>query len=218
MAGWICFDTGQPQAALAHFSQGLGLAQSGGASDLTANIHYRIGRVHLHHNDSARALTEFGRGENVARDGRATLATSLLVANQAWSHATLGHADDTLQLLGQAVDTFERAAPGHGEAMTRSRALSPTVLAINHFIDDDADRGAEVGTQALEMAARLESPPHPGTPAAPAQRSAPAPPQHRHAESDRPDGLALRPVAEQASAPARCRCSGGRPGAHHTNG
>jgi tetratricopeptide (TPR) repeat protein len=205
LAGWTFFDTGQTRAALTHFTQALELARSGGARDLAANVHYRIGRVHLHHNDSARALTEFERGENLARDGRATLATSLLLVNQAWSHAALGHVDDTLQLLGQAVDTFERAAPatapswlafydqtdlsgltgviytelaqrvdtsyatfaipsltaavaGYGETMTRSRALSLTALAINHFIDDDAERGAKVGTQALEMAARLKSP------------------------------------------------------------
>jgi tetratricopeptide (TPR) repeat protein len=201
LAGWTCFDAGQAQAALNHFGQALELARSGDR-ELAANIHYRIGRVHLHHNDSARALSEFERGENITRD---TLATSLLLANQAWSHATLGHVDDTLQLLGRAVHAFDRATPvsapswlafydqtdlsgltgviytelaqrvdtsytsfaipqltvavaGYGEAMTRSRALSLTALAINHFIDDDADRGAKVGTQAVEIAARLKSP------------------------------------------------------------
>jgi tetratricopeptide (TPR) repeat protein len=204
LAGWTCFDTGRTQAALAHFTQALELARSG-AGDLPADIHYRIGRVHLHHNNPDQALTEFIRGEHIARDCRATLATSLLLANQAWSHATLGRADDTLRLLGQAADAFDEAAPatapswlafydrtdlsgltgviytelaqrvdtsytsfaippltaaatGYGEAMTRSRALSLTALAINHFINGDADRGAEVGIQAVEVAARLKSP------------------------------------------------------------
>ena len=205
LAGWTCFDTGQTKAALAHFTQALELATSVGARDLTANIHYRIGRVRLHHNDSAHALTDFQRGERVARDSHATLATSLLLANQAWAHATLGQADDALRLLGQAADAFEQAAPavvpswlafydqidlsgltgviytelaqrvdtsytsfaippltaavaGYGEARTRSRALSLTALAINHFIDGDADQGAKTGTLALDIAARLKSP------------------------------------------------------------
>ncbi|MDX8031257.1 hypothetical protein SK803_13600 [Lentzea sp. BCCO 10_0856] len=110
---------------------------------MTANIYYRIGRVHLHHNDSAQALTDFQRGEHVARDRRATLATSLLLANQAWAHATLGRADDALRLLGRAVDAFDQAAP----------ATPPSWLAFY----DRTDLSGLTGVIYTELAQRADT-------------------------------------------------------------
>lgn len=106
LAGWTAFDVGEAPAAFAHFAQALELA--GADPDLVANIHYRIGRVHLHHRAPQQALAEFERGERAAREHGTELETSLLLANQAWTHATMSRVDDTLRLLDEATSIFAR--------------------------------------------------------------------------------------------------------------
>jgi hypothetical protein len=51
LAGWIMFDIGQVTTAKTCFAQPLRLAHAAGNTELLANIHYRIGRIHLHHDN-----------------------------------------------------------------------------------------------------------------------------------------------------------------------
>jgi hypothetical protein len=67
LAGWICFDAGLLAGAYTHFQHALRLAHQGDHDALIANVHYRIGRVHLHHHDPAEALTQFQLGQAAAR-------------------------------------------------------------------------------------------------------------------------------------------------------
>lgn len=62
LAGWTSFDTGQVCVARIHFGRALELAKQGHNDALVANIRYRMGRVHLHHDAPDKALTEFQLG------------------------------------------------------------------------------------------------------------------------------------------------------------
>ena len=60
LAGWTSFDCGQVGAAYHHFDRALDFARHD--EDLTTNIVYRRGRVHLHHGAPGDALAYFQRG------------------------------------------------------------------------------------------------------------------------------------------------------------
>jgi len=104
LAGWIAFDLGHADAAHAHFRAALELAESAGNRSLVANVHYRLGRVHLHHDELADALREFDASGHEA-DGSA-LELAIVDANRAWVHARRGSAVDAERLLARAHDHF----------------------------------------------------------------------------------------------------------------
>ncbi|KAA2261851.1 tetratricopeptide repeat protein [Solihabitans fulvus] len=109
LAGWTCFDTGLVPDARAQFGHALDLARLAPNPGLTANIYYRIGRVHLHHDQPDQATTCFQLGEHVARRAGSAHALAILSANQAWAAATMGHATDAVRLLEQARLAFTRS-------------------------------------------------------------------------------------------------------------
>jgi len=109
LAGWTCFDTAKPESARYHFDQALQLAVLAGSHDLAANILYRTGRVHLHHEAWRDALHAFRLGQGSAERGGSDLSVAILCANQAWAHAKMGDRDDALERLGAARDAFDRA-------------------------------------------------------------------------------------------------------------
>jgi hypothetical protein len=90
LTGWVMFDIGQLATAHTCFTQALRLAHAAGNTDLLANIHYRMGRIHLHHDDPAQAVTHFERGATFAGTSGSALAMAILCANLAWAHATMG--------------------------------------------------------------------------------------------------------------------------------
>jgi tetratricopeptide (TPR) repeat protein len=106
LTGWIMFDLGQLTTANACFTQALRLAHAADNTDLLANIHYRMGRIHLHHGDPARAVAHFERGAAFADANKSALAMAILSANQAWAHAVMGRTAESLRQLGNAIDTF----------------------------------------------------------------------------------------------------------------
>ena len=57
---------------------------------MEANIHYRMGRVHLHYELAEDALASFQRGLPIAQASGSTLAVSILHANEAWAFAMGG--------------------------------------------------------------------------------------------------------------------------------
>lgn len=116
LTGWICFDTGRVADASTHFQHALTLARQSHYDALIANIHYRMGRVHLHHHAPVEALTQFHLGQTAAQACGSQHALATLYANQAWAYATMGVADRALRLLDQSRGAFASAdlaqAPG----------------------------------------------------------------------------------------------------------
>ncbi|MBB5960673.1 hypothetical protein FHS29_007301 [Saccharothrix tamanrassetensis] len=112
LAAWACFDMGRAGDALRHFRVALTLAESSGDEALVSNIHYRLGRVHLHHNAPGSALAEFGLGERAARASGSPRAEAVVAANQAWAHARTGSAGEAVARLHVARDCFARVARG----------------------------------------------------------------------------------------------------------
>ncbi|ANZ35191.1 hypothetical protein BBK82_03020 [Lentzea guizhouensis] len=105
LAGWTSFDSGQVGAAYHHFDRALEFARHD--EDLTTNIVYRRGRVHLHHGAPGDALAYFQRG------ALSPLASSIMHANEAWAYARQGRAEEALRTLGKAKDAFARADDEH---------------------------------------------------------------------------------------------------------
>jgi hypothetical protein len=109
LAGWISFDIGQVGVAHTHFGRAVELAEQGTHDALVANIEYRMGRVHLHHNAPKEALREFQLGQVAAQASGSALAVAILCGNQAWAYAKMGRDDQALALLGRSRDEFARA-------------------------------------------------------------------------------------------------------------
>ncbi|MFS8105147.1 tetratricopeptide repeat protein [Lentzea alba] len=112
LAGWTCFDVGDLTRARSHLDQALTLAREAGNDDLAANIHYRLGRIHLHHLQPSQALARFQLGEQLARRSATPRTVSLLLVNQAWAHARMGAEQPALTALDQAHETFAAIGPG----------------------------------------------------------------------------------------------------------
>jgi len=110
LSGWVSFDEGRPGVALAAFGRALELAGIAGNDDLAANVHYRIGRLHLHYDAVDEAANQFGRGRAAAGRTNSMLARAILSANLAWAQAKRGDAAASLALLHAARDEFAAAA------------------------------------------------------------------------------------------------------------
>lgn len=109
LAGWTSFDLGLVTDAHEQFDRALELAKAAENDDLVANIHYRKGRVYLHHDDPGKALDEFNQGRHPAKRASSALALAILSANQAWAHAKMGHDAEAVRLLDQARTEFDRS-------------------------------------------------------------------------------------------------------------
>ncbi|GAA3463647.1 tetratricopeptide repeat protein [Saccharothrix longispora] len=109
LAGWVCFDTGRTGEALRHFRTALALSETNGDQALVSNVHYRLGRVHLHHGAPRSAEAEFRTAERAARASGSALARAVVAANQAWAHAQMGSARRAAALLAEAADHHARA-------------------------------------------------------------------------------------------------------------
>ncbi|WP_103350763.1 hypothetical protein [Amycolatopsis sp. CA-128772] len=109
LLGWTEFDTGHPVPARRRFERALALAAEAGNDSLEANIHYRLGRVHLHHHDAPGALAEFARGRAAARRSGSRRATAILAANEAWAFAMGGDERTALTCLAEAEAAFAEA-------------------------------------------------------------------------------------------------------------
>lgn len=204
LMGWTNFDSGRPMKAERHFRRALGLATEAGDDDLVANIHYRLGRLYLHHDSPMAALEQFERGQEAARRAGKPLSQAILSANQAWAYALLGDvrqalgklscapeqfansegqpvpswaafftANDMAAMVGtvrtelarlvdvrhsaKAIPALTEAIDGYGPDMARSRSLTMIWLAVDHALEGDLDRAAEVGMAAMEIAGGIRS-------------------------------------------------------------
>ncbi|HEX7302699.1 hypothetical protein [Lentzea sp.] len=109
LAGWASFDLGLLESAHRHFGRAMDLARASGNSALEANIHYRMGRVHLHYELAEDALASFRFGLPIAQASGSTLAVSILHANEAWALAKMGAERQALRQFARAQDEFDRA-------------------------------------------------------------------------------------------------------------
>ncbi|WP_089950797.1 hypothetical protein [Lentzea xinjiangensis] len=109
LAGWASFDMGLLQSAHLHFGRAMALARESGNSALEANIHYRMGRVHLHYELPEDALSCFRHGLPLAQSSGSTLAVSILHANEAWAFAKMGAEKQALRQFARAQEEFDRA-------------------------------------------------------------------------------------------------------------
>lgn len=110
LLGWTEFDIGRRDPARHRFERALDLATQAGNDNLVANIHYRLGRVHLHHHDVDSALAEFARGREAALRSGSARALAILTANEAWAHAMSGDEQAALSRLTEAESAFADAA------------------------------------------------------------------------------------------------------------
>ncbi len=204
LVGWTEFDSGRPVRAERHFRRALELAAEADNDDLAANIHYRLGRMYLHHRSPAEALAQFAQGQLAARRAGTPLSQAILSANEAWAYALLGDvrqaldelslapehfasfsgdaapswsafftANDMAAMIGmvrtelarlvdvshsrEAIPALAEAIDGYGPDMVRSRSLTMIWLAVDHALEGDLDRAAEVGLAAMEIANGIRS-------------------------------------------------------------
>lgn len=111
LAGWISFDLGLTEAAQAHFRAALDLAEDAGHRSLAANVHYRLGRVHLHHDQLDDALREFDASGHEAAGTGSELELAIVDANRARVHAKRGESAEAERWLARAHDAFAAADP-----------------------------------------------------------------------------------------------------------
>jgi len=109
LAAWTCFDSARTDLARSHFSRAARLAALVDNHHLAANMLYRTGRMHLHHDDLTKALAAFQLGEVSAHQAHSGLSVAILCVNQAWTHARLNDRDQALARMGTARDAFEAA-------------------------------------------------------------------------------------------------------------
>lgn len=106
LAAWTLFDHGSRTDALHHFRVALSLAGRAGNQAMVANVRYRMGRVHLHHNSPGNALAEFKQGRRAVTDHH---SAAILSANVAWAYAKLGQAESAVTALASMQDEFAAA-------------------------------------------------------------------------------------------------------------
>ncbi|MDS0135305.1 MULTISPECIES: hypothetical protein [unclassified Amycolatopsis] len=109
LLGWTEFDIGRDEPARRRFERALDIAAEAGNESLIANIHYRLGRVHLHRHDADGALAEFARGRAAARRSDSRRALAILAANEAWACAMAGDEHSALTRLEEAEAAFATA-------------------------------------------------------------------------------------------------------------
>ncbi|MEU5691874.1 tetratricopeptide repeat protein [Actinosynnema sp. NPDC020468] len=111
LAAWAGFDTGLVRSPERHWARARELAQEAGHRELVANVHYRVGRLRLHHRDPLGALSSFHSGLSVSSGAH---TTALLTANCAWASARLGDSGEAVRCLRVARGAFDRGATPAG--------------------------------------------------------------------------------------------------------
>lgn len=139
LAGWILFDLGRAEAARSHFDSALELAIEAGNDSLAANVHYRLGRVFLHHNAFDEALREFeASGQAAAGSG---LELAIVDANLAWTHAKTGASAEAVALLARAQENFAAADAGSAPDWARFFTANDLVAMVGTVHADLVEAG-----------------------------------------------------------------------------
>ncbi len=161
VAGWTSFDTGLTSDALRHFDTALALAADDNAS-LTSNVHYRLGRLWLHHDAPGWAMAELQLGERAALASGSALALAVVFANQAWARARMGVSDDAVALLSEARENFARSdedpAPGWAAFFNAADLSALTGVVFTELARTVDPRFTELAVPALSVAVEGYSP------------------------------------------------------------
>ncbi|MBE1875733.1 helix-turn-helix transcriptional regulator [Myceligenerans pegani] len=108
LAGWASFDVGLFTTARRHFARALELGRHAGDASLSANVLYRLGKLHLHRGLSKEALRFFQFGQMLAQGG-CGVTDAILWANAAWAYAFLGDRTQMNTALSAATALYESA-------------------------------------------------------------------------------------------------------------
>lgn len=111
LTGWSSFDVGMYSTARRHFARAIEQAREAEDDSLTANVLYRMGRLHLHRGLHREALRFFQLGQVFARSTGCGITASMLSANEAWAYAHLDDEAQMIRSLQSAQDDFAGAAP-----------------------------------------------------------------------------------------------------------
>lgn len=111
LAGWSSFDVGMYSTARRHFARAIEQAREAEDDSLTANVLYRMGRLHLHRGLQREALRFFQLGQVFARSTGCGITASMLSANEAWAYAYLDDEAQMTRSLQSAQDEFAGADP-----------------------------------------------------------------------------------------------------------
>jgi len=142
LAGWVCFDAGLVSSAHNHFCHALVLAGLARDDGLTANVCYRLGRVHLHHGQPDEALRYFDLGQLAAARSGDQLDASILSVNAAWAHAKKGAEHEARTLLDRGREQFgaaDRATSAGCTAFFTAGDLSALAGAVHADLADTTD-------------------------------------------------------------------------------
>ena len=108
LAGWTEFDIGGHSTARWHFARALEHAHHAQEPSLSANVLYRMGRLHLHRGLISDALRFFQLGQIAGQNSGCGVTVAILHANEAWAYALTGDPSRALQALGRSQDEFTR--------------------------------------------------------------------------------------------------------------
>lgn len=109
LAGWSSFDVGMYSTARRHFARAIEQAREAEDDSLTANVLYRMGRLHLHRGLSREALRFFQLGQVFARSTGCGVTAAMLSANEAWAYAYLDDKPQMTRSLLAAQEEFANA-------------------------------------------------------------------------------------------------------------
>lgn len=111
LAGWSSFDVGMYSTARRHFARAIEQAREADDESLTANVLYRMGRLHLHRGLHREALRFFQLGQVFARSTGCGVTAAMLTANEAWAYAYLDDRSQMTRSLLAAQEEFANADP-----------------------------------------------------------------------------------------------------------
>lgn len=111
LAGWSSFDVGMFSTARRHFARAIEQAREAEDDSLTANVLYRMGRLHLHRGLHREALRFFQLGQVFARSTGCGITASMLSSNEAWAYAYLDDRTQMTRSLRSSEDEFASADP-----------------------------------------------------------------------------------------------------------
>ncbi|MFE6645065.1 helix-turn-helix domain-containing protein [Nocardioides sp. NPDC057772] len=109
LAGWSSFDVGMYSTARRHFARAIEQAREAEDDSLTANVLYRMGRLHLHRGLHREALRFFQLGQVFARSTGCGTTAAMLSANEAWAYAYLDDKPQMARCLLTAHEEFADA-------------------------------------------------------------------------------------------------------------
>ena len=109
LAGWASFDVGMYSTARGHFARAVEQAREAEDDSLTANVLYRMGRLHLHRGLHREALRFFQLGQVFARSTGCGVTAAMLSANEAWAYAYLDDKPQMTRSLQAAHEEFANA-------------------------------------------------------------------------------------------------------------